>query len=65
MKFTRNQKLDVGYLELRKGKVHRTIKVRKGILIDLDRNGQVLGIEVLSLSVLSTDLPSRKSKKAA
>lgn len=56
MKVTRNKKLDVAYVQLRKGSVAKTLKVRKDILVDLDRNGQVLGIEVLSLAALAPAL---------
>jgi uncharacterized protein YuzE len=56
MKVTRNKKLDVAYVQLRKGSVAKTLKVRKDILVDLDRNGQVLGVEILSLSALAPAL---------
>jgi uncharacterized protein YuzE len=68
MKVTRKKKLDVAYVQLRKGSVAKTLKIRKDILIDLDRSGQVLGIEVLSLSALAPALrvssQSGRSEKA-
>lgn len=65
MKVSKDKKLDVGYVQLRRGKVHRTLKVRTGILLDLDREGHVLGIELLSLSTLAPNLRIKNQRKAA
>lgn len=43
----RNKGLDPVYIQLRKGRVVETVEPRPGVLIDLDRKGQVIGIEVL------------------
>jgi len=50
MKVTRDKKLNVGYVQFRKGSAVKTLKLRDGLLMDIDRNGKILGIEVLSLS---------------
>lgn len=63
MKLTKNTKLDVAYVQLKRGKVFKTIKIKKGILVDLDKAGNVLGIEVLSLQGLAPHL--KIAKKAA
>jgi uncharacterized protein YuzE len=68
VKVTKDRKLDVGYVQLRKGKVNRTLELRPGILVDLDKNGDVLGIEVLSLKALAPALSSsskRRGRRAA
>ena len=35
------------YITVRKGKVKRTIKLKDSLLVDLDKGGEVLGIEML------------------
>lgn len=51
MKKKKNTKLDVAYVQLRKGTVAKTIELRPGILMDLVKNGEVIGIEVLSIEL--------------
>ena len=65
VKVTKNTKLDVGYVQLRRGRVHRTVELKPGILIDLDKSGEVLGIEVLSLKSLAPALASVKRRNRA
>jgi uncharacterized protein YuzE len=65
MKVTANKKLDVGYVQLRKGRIVETVEIRPGILVDIDSKGEVLGIEVLSLSKLAPSFKVTKKKKAA
>lgn len=55
---------DVAYVKLKKGKVAQTIEVRPGILLDIDKSGEVLDIELLSYIKLSPELKlDRTSKK--
>ena len=68
MKVKKDLKLDVAYIQLRKGRVSETIELRPGILFDLDKNGEVVGIEVMSLEKLAPLLnedPKRKSPNHA
>ena len=67
MEITRNNALDVAYLRLRHGKVKQSVEVRPGVILDLDDEGEVLGIEILSVSKLAPKLAptSRKKKKRA
>ena len=60
-KITRDRKLDVAYVQLRSGKIVQTVELRPGLLFDLDKNGQVVGIEVLSLSHLGPALLGKRS----
>lgn len=39
---------DALYLQLAKGRVHRTIELDEGTLVDVDMTGSPLGIEVLN-----------------
>lgn len=41
---------DALYLTLKRGRVTRTREVDDGVIIDLDRRGSVLGIEMLDIS---------------
>ena len=50
MKITFNPKADALYIYFRKRKVAKTIKAINRLLIDLDRRGNVLGIEMLDVS---------------
>lgn len=63
LKVKKNIKLDVAYVQLRKGKVAETIEVRPGILMDLDKNGEFVGIEVLSIEKLAPLLEGTTKKK--
>lgn len=65
MKIEKDIKNDVAYILLRKGNVHRTFELRPGILIDFDKKGEVVGIEILSLSKLGPKLNEIKKKIAA
>lgn len=38
----------VGYVHLREGCVARTVQVTESLLVDLDENDRVLGVETLS-----------------
>ena len=47
MKIRYDSKVDVMYIKLAKGKYESTRKVSDVILVDEDKNGKVLGIEIL------------------
>ena len=61
MKVTKDEKLDVAYIRLRHVKVEETIELRPGIIFDLDKKGNVIGIEVMSVEKLAPILKSHKS----
>lgn len=62
MKITKNSKLDLAYVKLKKGMVARTVELKPGILFDFDKYGEVLGIEVLSIQKVA---PAIARKRAA
>jgi uncharacterized protein YuzE len=62
---TVDQKLDVAYVELRKGKVARTVEFRPGMLVDFDVSGQVLGIEILSAQELAPVVTKNSHRKTS
>ena len=66
MEIMKDNVLDVAYIRLRNGKVKQTVEVRPGVLMDLDKAGEVVGIEILSVSKLAPKLvaTTRKKKRA-
>jgi len=65
MKVKKNTKLDVAYIQLRRGKVAKTVELKPGLLFDLDKSGEVLGIEVMSIEKLAPLLDSHRRKHAS
>jgi uncharacterized protein YuzE len=63
MRVKKDEKLDIAYIQLRKGRVARTNEMSPGLLFDFDKKGNLVGIEVLSLTKLAPALA--KTKKAA
>ena len=63
MKVKKDSKLDVAYIQLRRGRVDKTIELRPGLLFDLDKKGEIIGIEVMSLQKLAPLLSSNSPKK--
>lgn len=41
---------DCLYIQFQQGTVHKTKKVENGILVDLDENGKIFGIEIVGVS---------------
>ncbi len=50
MKITYDKIADAAYMVLRKGKVAKTVEMSESVIIDLDKKGNLLGIEMLSAS---------------
>lgn len=50
MKFSYDSKIDAMYISFKEGKYDRTKKVTDEILVDVTKEGKVLGLEVLSAS---------------
>jgi len=48
---------DVAYIRLNKGKVKKTIKLRDRLIVDVDKNDKILGIEILDFS---SQIPKRE-----
>jgi uncharacterized protein YuzE len=51
MKIRYDKQVDAMYIKLAKGKYDSTRKISDVILVDEDKNGRVLGIEILDASV--------------
>ena len=50
MKVTYDQKVDALYIELKPGAYDRTKKVTDDILVDVNKKGKVIGVEILDAS---------------
>ena len=50
MKITYDQKVDALYIQFQEGKVGKTKKVEEGILMDIDKEGRLFGIEIIGVS---------------
>ena len=59
MKITYDKNVDALYIELKTGAYDRTKKVTGDILVDINKRGKILGIEILDAS---KNLPAPKSE---
>ncbi len=50
MKLNYDPKIDALYIDLSSGKYERTKKITDSIMVDVTKNGKVLGIEILDAS---------------
>ena len=50
MKITYDKITDAMYIYFNKTKVSKTVKITDSVLADLDKNGKILGIEILDAS---------------
>ena len=65
VRISKNRKLNVAYVQFRRGRVKTTVEFRPGVLVDLDKKGGILGIEVLSLSSVAPALSILRPRFAA
>ena len=68
MKISFDEQADALYIQFQRGAVKKTVKVQDGILLDIDQEGHLYGIEILDAShripmkdigKVSIDLPIR------
>ena len=50
MKITYDKIADAAYMTLRKGRVAKTVEMSDDVIVDLDKKGHLLGIEMLDAS---------------
>lgn len=53
MKIERNKEHDVLYIEIREGEEAKTVDMGEGVHLDVSPEGQILGIEFLSLQAFT------------
>lgn len=61
MKFEYDKLVDALYLRLTHGKVAKTVRLKDRLNVDVDKKGNILGIEILDAS---TQIPKTKINKA-
>lgn len=64
MKITYDKIADAMYIYLNKTKVFRTVKMADRLLVDLDKGGNVLGIEILDASDQIKQIRQNKKKES-
>jgi len=60
VKISYDPKVDAMYIAFKKGKYDRTKKVSDEILVDVDKNGVVLGLEILDVKKQFGDIKPGK-----
>ncbi len=50
MKIQYDKEVDALYIEFKKGRANKTIEKGGNFLLDVDKNGKVMGIEILNYS---------------
>lgn len=50
MKLQYDKQADAMYIYLNQGKIFKTIKMKDRLVVDTDKNGKILGLEILDLS---------------
>jgi uncharacterized protein YuzE len=50
MNISYDKDADCLYIQFQQGKVHKTKKIEEGILVDLDEEGKIYGIEIVGVS---------------
>jgi len=50
MNISYDKDADCLYIQFQQGKVHRTRKIEEGILVDIDEEGKIYGIEIIDVS---------------
>ena len=49
MKISYESKADAHYIKFQEGTANRTRKVEEGMLVDMDENGRLYGIEIIGM----------------
>ena len=50
MKIQYDKEADAVYIYLNQGKVFKTVKMKDRLVVDTDKNGKILGLEILDIS---------------
>jgi uncharacterized protein YuzE len=50
VKLTYDKRLNVGYIQFKKTRIAKTVKFRSNLLIDMNKKGEVVGIELLEVA---------------
>ena len=64
MKFNYDTIADAAYLNVNKGKVVKTVEMKNGVIVDLGKKGNIIGIEILNFSAQQNIKTLQESAKA-
>jgi|CryBogDrversion2_1035201.scaffolds.fasta_scaffold105456_2 uncharacterized protein YuzE len=64
MKFNYDTIADAAYLNVNKGKVAKTVEMNNGVIVDLGKKGNIIGIEILNFSAQQSIKKLQESAKA-
>ena len=53
-----DEKADAAYIRVNRGKVADSIEAEKNIIVDLDKNKKLIGIEILNFSKMKINIGS-------
>jgi uncharacterized protein YuzE len=65
MKLTINKRLNVGYIQFKKTKISKTLKVTQSLLIDIGKDGEIVGIELLEVAGTPKMMKVRSAGRSA
>lgn len=60
MKIQYDKLADAFYFYLKKGKISKTIKMKDRLIVDVDKDGKIIGLEILGIS---SQIPKRDIDK--
>lgn len=63
MKIDYDKIADAMYIHFHKGKVFKTVEMKDSVIVDIDRKGKVIGIEVLDVSSQVSEKQIKSSLK--
>jgi uncharacterized protein YuzE len=65
MKITHDKIADAVYVYLKKGEISRTVKLSGSILVDVNKKGEAIGVEILNASGYIASKKSVQMKEKA
>jgi uncharacterized protein YuzE len=60
MKIQYDKTADAVYIHMKKGKIFKTIKMKDRLIVDTDKEGKIIGLEILGVSM---QIPKRQLKE--
>jgi uncharacterized protein YuzE len=63
MNFNYDTIADAAYLKVNKGKVTKTVEMKNGVVVDLGKKGNIIGIEILNFSAQQSIKTLQESAK--
>jgi uncharacterized protein YuzE len=55
-----DEKVDALYIDIAKGKVEESVEIGGNVIVDLDRNARIVGIELLNVNAIFGETLAQK-----